>query len=372
MRVRSRAQTSFAIAVVAVSYGLQRRLEPFVSSEEQARLLARVRRRETLGPAGGPRKSVAPPPMLPGSSRGLLLLGRPSVVAHRRASLAEFAAATAGAAGAKIEQLTDFNVLESVLLMVVFFVLLGGAIFQSAVAPRGSLFELGLTVAVVGMIGTSMGLFGWMTVAEVRRAMAGAAARARAAAAGLGTSMVLDAMNEERRRAQWRAFALGGAAPPPPDLRAVEAGTWAENPLARRNRTARDARTPAAGASAVPQRVSVVTGGGRDSLASRALSTRALSRAGAWLAAALTDIDEVLPVGSSARARSTRALSRTDAAAPTGADDVAHVAPHDDDGAAASASEWQVCHDEDGTAFYFNDRTGDSQWEEPDELRHRA
>jgi hypothetical protein len=61
-------------------------------------------------------------------------------------------------------------VLESVLLISCFAILLGGAIFKSAQFTEGDAMHWVLTVAVAGTVIGAMGLFAWMTVAEVRRA----------------------------------------------------------------------------------------------------------------------------------------------------------------------------------------------------------
>ena len=158
-------QTSLALGIIAVAYGLQRWLSPFISAAEQHALVLEAahngradgdaHRRRRAGGATAAAADVAPLPP------------------RRRSSVA----AVATAAAATLEHVTEFNVLESVLLVTCFGVLLGGAMFKSAVFEQGDFFHWSLTVMIFCMLLATMGMFGWMTAAEVRRAFAAAAVR---------------------------------------------------------------------------------------------------------------------------------------------------------------------------------------------------
>ena len=156
-------QTSAGLAILMVSYGLQAAYRPFVSSKS----VHEVRLASYAAPEGRVQSGewgTAPPLAAPAAA--VPAAARPRGL--RRSSVAVLAAAAVRTA----EHLTDFNVLESVLLVACIGVLLGGAIFQSAVFREGDAVHWIVTVIVSGILATTLGLFAWMLGAEVRPARA--------------------------------------------------------------------------------------------------------------------------------------------------------------------------------------------------------
>ena len=133
-------QTSLALAIISVAYGLQRWLNPFISAAEQHALVV-----AHAAYAYGPVQGGGPQPPPPAPTAGVEAHGAAAGGgARRRASVA----AAGAAALATMEHITEFNLLELVLLMTCFGVLLGGAIFKSAVFEQGNFFHWCLTVVV--------------------------------------------------------------------------------------------------------------------------------------------------------------------------------------------------------------------------------
>ena len=232
-------QTSCAIAIIAVAYGMQRSLSPFVSAAEQHALVllasaaqARARARAQSRPAhDGPPAPVGGLSVVTAQDHGAAAAAAAAgsaaapacgaaapgssaapTVRGRRQSVV-IALAVAAAAGATMEHITDFNVLESVLLMTCFGVMLGGAIFKSAVFVPGDAFDWTLTVAILGLLLATMGMFAWMTLAEVRRAFAAAAVREAAAA---DARVIASLGDGDGGFAGWTRNPIRGAATPAP------------------------------------------------------------------------------------------------------------------------------------------------------------
>ena len=144
-------QTSLAITILSVAYGVHAREMPFVSSAEQHALVLA--------------QSMAAQPTAAAM--------RVQVHSRKRASIVALAAA----AGGTLMHITEFNVLESALLITCFFVLLVGAIFKSAVFEPGSAVERTFTFVIFAILMTTLLVFSWTVVSEFRRELAALAIR---------------------------------------------------------------------------------------------------------------------------------------------------------------------------------------------------
>lgn len=167
------------------------------------------------------------------------------------------AAVVATAGSATMETVTEFNVLESLLLVTCFGVLLGGAIFKSAAFDVGGVLYWALTVPMFTMLLLTMLTFIWMTVAEVRRAFAAASIRealvekrksrlqlAADRAMGVMRSQLATTLRVARSASQSALNGGGGAASGtaarvqfsenPASSAVFGTERWAQNPLARR------------------------------------------------------------------------------------------------------------------------------------------
>ncbi len=172
-------QTSLAITIISVAYALHAMRLPFVSPLEQHALV--LARSQLSGAAGvtdesGPGTAAAPAAAAPAPD-AISVAFKAQARQRRRSSIMVLAAST----GAILAHITDFNVLESVLLITCFDVLLGGAVFKSAVFETGDAMDWTLTIVIFSVLLAAFGVFAWMIVQELRRAFAAAAIRAKEA-----------------------------------------------------------------------------------------------------------------------------------------------------------------------------------------------
>ena len=194
-------QSSLAITIISVAYALHAMMMPFVSPLEQhALVLTRVQQRggtsdmdEAAGTDRGARASTA---------RAIQAQARK----HRRSSIVAIAAST----GATLTHITDFNVLESVLLLTCFGVLLGGAVFKSAVFKTGDAMDWALTVVIFSVLLAAFGVFAWMIVQELRRAFEATAIRAKASREERARAKSAAARAEFKRRNRFSFAAAVG------------------------------------------------------------------------------------------------------------------------------------------------------------------
>ena len=199
-------QTSLAITIISVAYALHAMRLPFVSPLEQHALV--LARSQLSGAAGvtdesGPGTAAAPAAAAPAPD-AISVAFKAQARQRRRSSIMVLAAST----GAILAHITDFNVLEYVLLITCFDVLLGGAVFKSAVFETGDAMDWTLTIVIFSVLLASFGVFAWMIEQELRRAFAAAAIRGKAARAQRARAESTAARAEFKLR---NRFSLAGA-----------------------------------------------------------------------------------------------------------------------------------------------------------------
>ncbi len=166
-------QASLCLALLAIGYGVHAKHMPFVNPDAQEALALAA---TSVGSAAtaGRRVSAVPPPRPPRSpAHGVTAAdgaGRGGTArTGRRMGVTASSYMGATALRQHVEELLDFNVLETVLLASCVAVVLSGMVFVSAEFVEGSIGSGIVTALVIICVVGSIALFFWMLAHEMKR-----------------------------------------------------------------------------------------------------------------------------------------------------------------------------------------------------------